>query len=300
MRRLLAQPGRFLLGEAIVAIALLLAVTGPWLAPSDPERPTGDVLLAPSLGHPFGTDASGIDVFSVVVAAFRVDVLIALVSVVIALVGGIAFGALAGYSFNGSRLARVASAIVLRLLDVVQTVPVFILALALVGVAGPSVRNVIIAVAFVNLPIFARLTLTAVRGVESREFVAASRAIGLREGTILRRHVLPNSLESTLATASIAVGGAILMTAGLSFLGAGVRRPSPEWGIEISNGADYVITGQWWISVLPGIVLAIVVLGFALAGDAFRETTRRSRGGADVADEPMSPTAPVETRLEPA
>jgi peptide/nickel transport system permease protein len=299
MRRLLAQPGRFLLGEAIVAIALLLAVTGPWLAPSDPERPTGDVLLAPSLGHPFGTDASGIDVFSVVVAAFRVDVLIALVSVVIALVGGIAFGALAGYSFNGSRLARVASAIVLRLLDVVQTVPVFILALALVGVAGPSVRNVVIAVAFVNLPIFARLTLTAVRGVESREFVAASRAIGLREGTILRRHVLPNSLEATLATASIAVGGAILMTAGLSFLGAGVRRPAPEWGIEISNGADYVITGQWWISVLPGIALAIVVLGFALAGDAFREGTRRSRGGA-VVDEPLSPTAPIETRLEPA
>ncbi len=185
-------------------------------------------------------------------------------------------GAVAGYGFNGSRAAAWGSAIILRLLDLVQSIPVFILALALVGMFGQTVRNVVIAVAFVNLPVFARLTRAAVRSVEHREFVAASRALGVREAGILGSHVLPNSLDGTIAYASIAVGGAILLTAGLSFLGAGVRPPTPEWGAEIASGAGYIVTGQWWISVLPGLVLSGVVFSFALLGDAARAALERA------------------------
>jgi peptide/nickel transport system permease protein len=281
-RAWLRQPPATLVSGGVVAATVLLAILGPALAPFNPERPTPMVLLPPGPRHIFGTDASGIDVLSVILAAFRVDVVIALLSVGISLVAGVVLGALAGYGFNGSRAAAWASTIILRLLDLVQSIPVFILALALVGMFGQTVRNVVVGVAFVNLPVFARLTRAAVRSVEHREFVAASRALGVREAGILRSHVLPNSLDGTIAYASIAVGGAILLTAGLSFLGAGVRPPTPEWGAEIASGAGYIVTGQWWISVLPGLVLSAVVLSFALLGDAARAALERAGRPAAV------------------
>lgn len=291
-----AQPAQTLAGGGVVAAAILLAVTGPLLTPYDPERPTASVLLPPSPVHPFGTDASGIDVFSVVLAAFRVDVAIAVVSIGISLAAGIALGALAGYGFNGSRASTWASAIILRVLDLVQSIPVFILALALVGMVGQNVRNVVIAVAFVNLPVFARLTRAAVRSVEPREFVVASRALGVREVGILGSHVLPNALDGTIAYASIAVGGAILLTAGLSFLGAGVRPPTPEWGAEIASGAGYIVTGQWWISVVPGLVLSAVVLSFALLGDAARVALERAGRSVALPGESTLPLPAAEPR----
>jgi peptide/nickel transport system permease protein len=270
------RPGQNWLAHLVVGLSILLAIIGPSIAPYDPEKPTPSVLLPPSFAHPFGTDASGLDVLSVILAGFRVDVFIALLAVGISLAGGIVLGALCGYGFNNNRVVAWISGILVRVLDMVQSIPVFILALALVGMFGQNIRNVIIAVAFVNLPIFARLTRTAVRRTESREFVLASRALGVREPLILGAHVLPNSLEGTIAYASIAVGGAILLTAGLSFLGAGVRPPTPEWGAEIASGAGYVITGQWWISVAPGLVLSTVVLGFAILGDSVRSFLEKS------------------------
>jgi peptide/nickel transport system permease protein len=270
---------RGVLAVGLTGTAILLALVGPYLAPFDPETPTADVLMPPSRAHPMGTDALGIDVLSIVLAAFRVDVLIALGAVSIAFVGGVALGAISGYSFNGSRSAGGVSGLILRALDLVQSIPVFIFALGLVGAIGPSIGNVVIAVAFVNLPLFARLTRTSVRSVESQEFVSACRALGRGEMSILVRHVLPNSLDSAVASASVAIGGAVLLTAGLSFIGAGVRPPTPELGALIANGGNYVITGQWWIGVLPGIVLSLIVLGFALSGDVARTAMAQARGG---------------------
>jgi peptide/nickel transport system permease protein len=267
--RVLRRDAATTVGAVIVAVSILLAIVGPSIVPYDPERATGDVLLAPSSSHLFGTDASGIDVFSRVVAAFRSDVFIALVAVAISSIGGVILGALTGYRFR-SRGSRAASWIVLRLGDVVQALPVFILALALVGMTGPSVRNVVIAIAFVNLPIFLRLTRGAVLVTEREAYVDAARVMGLPPRRILTRHVVPNSLEPVLANASVTVGFAVLLTAGLSFLGAGVRPPTPEWGAAIAAGSKNLVTGEWWISVLPGIVLSIVVLGFALLGDGLR------------------------------
>ncbi|MBB4662104.1 ABC transporter permease [Conexibacter arvalis] len=256
-------------GVVIVAISLLLAAIGPWIVPFDPERATGEVLLAPSLEHPFGTDASGIDVFSRVVAGFRADVTIAIVAVALSLAGGVVLGALAGFDFRSPWAGR-GRWTILRLADMVQALPVFILALALVGMTGPSVRNVIVAIAFVNLPIFLRLTRGAVLVTQREAYVDAARVMGLPSRVTLRRHVLPNSMEPVIANASITVGFAVLLTAGLSFLGAGVRPPTPEWGATIASGSRNLVTGEWWISVLPGLVLSVVVLGFALLGEGLR------------------------------
>jgi peptide/nickel transport system permease protein len=257
---------------------LCLTIFGSDIAPYNPEKPTNAVLLPPSLRHLMGTDADGIDVFSRVIAAFHVDAFIALSAVSIATVGGILVGSLAGYSFGGNRVASIVSGAILRLLDFAQAVPVFILALALVGTLGPSETNVIIAVTFVNLPFIARLTRTSVRSTEALEFVSACRALGQTERRIFARHIIPNSVDSSIASASAGVGQAVLLTAGLSFLGAGIRPPTPEWGAEIAEGANYVITGQWWIGLFPGLVLALVVVGFALSGDAIRLGLREARG----------------------
>lgn len=265
-------------GASIVGVSCLLAVIGPWIAPYDPEAATRDILLPPSLEHPFGTGASGVDVLSFVLAGFRTDIVIALASVGMALVGGVLLGAFSGFNHE-SRLARFVAWLILRFADMIQAIPVFILALALVGMSGPSVKNVVIAIAFVNLPIFLRLTRGAVEVRRREAFAEAARVMGLPDRKVLMRHVLPNSLDSVFANASITVGFAVLLTAALSYLGAGVRPPTPEWGATIASGAQNLITGQWWISVLTGAVLSTVVLGFALLGEALRrrwDPNRRS------------------------
>jgi peptide/nickel transport system permease protein len=257
------------IGAVIVAATLFLALFGPLLAPHDPEAATRDVLAAPSASHWFGTTRSGVDVFSATLAAFRIDVFIALVATLGSFVVGVTLGAIAGFRFS-SRSAAASSWMVLRGADMVQALPVFILALALVGVTGPSVRNVVIAVAFVNCPIFLRLTRASVLINQSLPYADAARVMGYSERRVLTRHILPNSLDPVIANASIAVGYAILLTAGLSFIGAGVPQPTPEWGSIIANGSANLVTGQWWISILPGVVLGVVVFGFAMLGDGLR------------------------------
>jgi peptide/nickel transport system permease protein len=160
--------------------------------------------------------------------------------------------------------------LLLRLMDVIQAFPVFILALALVAGFGPSALNVIIALTVLQFPVFLRLTRSAALVVSGRTFVEAARISGVGPLNVVRRHVLPNSMAPAFVGASVAVAQAILITAGLSFVGAGIRPPTPEWGAMISEGAQNLITGQWWPSVFPGIALAIVVLGYALVGDGLR------------------------------
>jgi peptide/nickel transport system permease protein len=259
------------IGVAIVGMSVLLAVIGPVIAPYDAQASTSDVLQPPSMSHLFGTDLAGIDTLSVVLAGFRADVLIALGSIAISLVGGVLLGAIAGFAYQ-ARAPRRVGWLLVRLADVVQTIPVLILALALVGVTGPSVRNVVISVAFVNLPIFFRLTRGAILVSQQETYVDAARSLGLSDSQILKRHVLPNSLGGVVANVSIAMGSSILLTASLSYVGAGVRPPTPEWGATMAAGAEQLVTGEWWLSVLPGLVLAIVVLGFALVGSALERS----------------------------
>jgi len=266
----------FAVGLAIVAVSVFLMAVGPMIGTHRPNAEDFNHTLAgPSGSHWFGTDENGRDIFSRVIAAPRVDLYIALVSTFFAMVIGVPLGVLAT---GASRIGELGGEIMLRLMDVIQAFPVFILALALVAGFGQSAINVIIALTILQFPVFLRLTRAAALTVRGRTFVEAARVSGSGTLSVMFRHVLPNSIAPALVGASVAVAQAILITAGLSFVGAGIRPPTPEWGAMISDGAQNLITGQWWPSVFPGLALGIIVLGYALVGDGLRlyfDPTRR-------------------------
>lgn len=271
----------FRIGVTIVAVVCVLAVIGPYIGPYDPTLTTPRVAVPPpgltqipgllagwiggTLEHPphwMGTDASGYDIFSRVIAAPRTDLVIALMANALSLLIGVFLGLIAGYYRNW------ATELMMRVSDVMQSFPVFISAMVLVALAGRSTTNIVIALAFVYVPIYIRLTRAEVLSQTARGFVEAARAMGQPELTIALRHVLPNSMTPALIQSSVTIGFAILLTAGLSFVGAGVRPPTPEWGLMISTGANQIILGEWWPSVFPGIAISLTVFGFAVLGNA--------------------------------
>lgn len=253
----------FYVGLTIVLVMTLLAVVGPIIAPHPPTTTvSGGQLLSPSSQHWFGTDAVGMDVFSRVIAAPRVDLTIALFSMLVALLVGVPLGALAGYHRNRW------SEIVMRISDLVHSFPVFLLAMAAVIVAGQSSISLISVIGFVNAPIYIRLVRAEVLSLRERTFVEAALSLGEPPRKILWKHLLPNAAGPIVSQASITIGVAMLLTAGLSFIGAGVRVPTPEWGSMIAIGASQIVTGEWWPSLFPGLALATTVGGFALLGDA--------------------------------
>jgi peptide/nickel transport system permease protein len=267
----------FLIGLVIVALSVFLMAFGPMIGTHNPTAEDFNATLTgPSGAHWFGTDQNGRDIFSRVIAAPRVDLYIALVSTFFAMAIGIPLGVLAT---GTSRFGEASGEVMLRGMDVIQAFPVFILALALVAGFGPSAFNVIIALTILQFPVFLRLTRGAALSVRGRTFVEAARIGGAGTGAVMFRHVLPNSIGPALVGASVAVAQAILITAGLSFVGAGIRPPTPEWGAMISDGAQNLITGQWWPSVFPGLALGIIVLGYALIGDGLRVYLDPARRG---------------------
>ncbi len=264
------QPS-FALGLGIVALTLFLAAFGPLIAPYHPERALpGAGLLPPSFEHWMGTDVVGMDIFSRVIAAPRIDLTIALVSSLVAFVLGVALGVVSGFFSGAAGLGRFVSEAIMRSADILQAFPIFIFALALVGFRGPGVLNVVAALAFLNIPYFLRVTRGSVLQVRERPFVEAARCAGNSELRVAFVHVMPNALTSALANISPGIGFAILLTAALSFVGAGVPKPTPEWGSMISIGAPNMMTGQWWTAFFPGLALGITVLGYALVGDGLR------------------------------
>lgn len=272
-------------GVGIVAVVTFLALFGPSIGPYDPTLTTPRVAVPPAgiadyaawwrgevdhLPHLMGTDASGYDVFSRVIAAPRTDLTIALLANLLSLALGVLLGLVAGYFRNW------ATELMMRVSDVMQSFPVFISAMVLVALAGRSTSNIVIALAFVYVPIYVRLTRAEVLSQKARGFVEAARAAGRSEIGIALRHVLPNSLTPALIQSSVTIGFAILLTAGLSFVGAGVRPPTPEWGLMISTGANQIVLGEWWPSVFPGLAISLTVFGFAVLGNALE---RRYEGG---------------------
>ena len=259
-------------GLVVVVITVFLAMLGPYIAPYHPERALpGAGLQPPSAEHWMGTDVSGMDVFSRVISAPRIDLAIALSATVIAFVGGVLLGVISGFYAGARGVPRVASEAIMRGADILQAFPVFIFALALVGFRGPGTENVIVALAFLNIPYFLRVTRGAVFQVRERPFVEAARCAGNKEVRIAFVHVMPNALGPALANVSPGIGFAILLTAALSFVGAGVPKPTPEWGSMISIGAPNMMTGQWWTALFPGLALGVTVLGYALVGDGIRD-----------------------------
>ena len=264
------RPG-FLFGLVVVMMTLFLAVFGPLLAPYPPEQAlAGEPLSPPSRDHWMGTDVSGLDIFSRVIAAPRIDLTIALVSTAIAFMGGVLLGVISGFFAAQRGIWQGIGEMIMRSADIVQAFPVFIFALALVGFRGPGTTNVIMALAFLNIPFFLRLTRGTVLQVRERPFVEAARCAGNSELRIAFVHVMPNALTPALVNVSVTIGFSILLTAGLSFVGAGVPVPTPEWGSMISLGAQNMMTGQWWTALFPGLALGITILGYSLVGDGLR------------------------------
>jgi peptide/nickel transport system permease protein len=259
-------------GAIIVVLALALAAIGPSIAPFDPWTAfPGEQLKSPNFSHLMGTDDNGMDVFSRVIASPRTDLTIAVLGTVGAIVAGVFLGLIAGY-YRG-----VLSETLMRVSDIVQSFPVFILGMALVVVTGQEIQNVIYVVAIVNCPIYIRLVRSQVLSLREKPFIEAARAVGGGDFWIIREHVLSNAIGPVVANASVTIGWAILLTAGLSFIGAGVRAPTPEWGSMIAVGAKNISTGEWWPSIFPGLALAFTVLGFALLGETMVQLTDRTR-----------------------
>jgi peptide/nickel transport system permease protein len=219
--------------------------------------------------HWFGTDSAGLDVFSRVLAAPRADVAIAVGANLFSLVAGSLLGLFAG-------TARAwLGALLMRTSDLVQAFPVFITGMILVTLAGRSNATIVVTLALLYTPIYIRLTRSEVLTQRNRGFVDAARALGKSEASIALRHVLPNALAPAMIQASVTIGFAILMTAGLSFVGAGVRPPTPEWGLMIAAGADGIVQGEWWPSVFPGIAISITVFGYAAFGNGLERRHAR-------------------------
>jgi len=274
-------------GLFIILLSVFLAAFGPAIAPYDPLEVTDDVSTPPPAliqlpallwgsitgtnptpPHWCGTDQSGYDVFSRLISAPRTDMTISLAGAILSFVFGTLLGLVAGFYRNR------ATEVMMRVSDVLQAFPVFITAMILVTLSGRSTGNIVLALVLVYTPIFIRLTRAEVMGHMRRAYVEAARAAGNRTWVIALRHVLPNSLVPSLVQMSATIGFAIILTAGLSFVGAGVRPPTPEWGLMISLGAPQLILGEWWPSVFAGLAMSIVVFGYAIVGHSFEARFR--------------------------
>jgi peptide/nickel transport system permease protein len=282
-------------------VILVLTVIGPTIAPQPTQTAIpSQRLLRPSGDHFFGTDANGMDIFSRILASFRVDVAIAVIatsiSVLVGSVVGVFVAQLEGTGARG-RLPKVIAEVVLRVLDVVQAFPVFIFAMVLVAIRGTSTTNIVLAVAFVNFPVFIRLVRSEVLTLQNRPYTEAAQAIGNSNFRIGFRHLLPNAVPAVIVQISVTIGFAILLTAGLSFVGAGISPPTPELGAMIAGGARFLITGQWWPAVFPGLFLAYTVFTFALFGETIG---RLASGGLAVKRGSGAELASLDAQASPA
>ncbi|WP_426445956.1 ABC transporter permease [Paenibacillus sp. S-38] len=266
------RKGRVALPDLLYKGALLLilliavsAVVPQWIAPYAPtEMNTEALLQPPGAAHPFGTDYFGRDIFSLVVHGSRDSLLIGLGSVVIGgLIGGL-IGSLSGY------LGGAVDALLMRLIDVLMTIPGLLLSLAVAAALGPSLFNIVLAVSIAAVPRYARVVRSQVLSIKSRPFIAASRSIGAGGWHIFVRHVLPHTWTPLLVMATIGVGSSILSGAALSFLGLGVLKEVPDWGTLLSQGRGY-LTVAWWITTFPGLAITGLVLAVNLVGDRLRD-----------------------------
>lgn len=267
------QHARYVLGEnplTIVAFSLaflfvFMAIFGPAIAPYHPLESSASRLQPPSLDHWFGTDHLGRDVFSRVVVATRLDLTIAVAAVALSLVVGTFLGCLAGF------LGGWVDALISRFIDTIMAFPLFVLAMGIVAVLGNSVENIVYATAIINLPFYARVARAEISVRRKSGFAAAARIAGNSESRVLAMHLLPNILPQIMVQVSLNMGWAILNAAGLSFIGLGVQPPMPEWGIMVAEGADYIISGEWWVVLFPGLALMLAVFCFNLLGDGLRD-----------------------------
>lgn len=255
-------------GAVIVLFACIVAAFPSLFTSQDPLAINpSQMLQAPSAAHLFGTDNFGYDVFTRVVYATRLDLLIGVASAGLPFIVGSLLGLVAGY--YGGKF----DAIMMRILDVFVAFPFMVLAIAIVAILGNGVSNLIIAMWIVSWPPYTRLVRAEVLVAKNSEYVQAAKTLGYSDLTIMFRHILPNVISSSIVYLASDIVMCIMSAASMSFLGLGVPSPTPEWGAIISGGKGFISTA-WWITTLPGLVMAVVGLGFSLLGDGLNDLLR--------------------------
>jgi peptide/nickel transport system permease protein len=255
-----------LVAFGIIAAVALAAAAAPVIMPYDPDAPDAEhALEAPSPRHWLGTDLYGRDQLTRIVYAGRVDLLVALAATAIALSLGAVLGAVSGY--RGGWLDQ----LLMRVIDTIQAFPSFILAMGIAAALGNSVTNIVIAIAITHVPIYGRLIRGEMLRIREMEYAEAARTVGNRQRRIIFHHLLPNCFPPVIVQATLAMGFAILTVAALSYIGLGIRPPTSEWGAMTAEGAGYIVSGEWWIFLFPGVAIMATVLSFNLVGDALRD-----------------------------
>ena len=259
-------------GLAIVVAVILLALLAPVLAPHPPDLTNSAAFLKPpawqaggSWTYPLGTDAIGRDLLSRLIYGARLSLLIGVAVVVLSIVTGIVLGLVAGF-FRG----RVIEIAIMRLMDVILTLPSLLLAIVIVAILGPGLMNAMLAVAVVVLPHYVRITRAAVISEVSKDYVTAARVAGAGRLRLMLREVLPNCAAPLIVQASLGVSTAILDAAALGFLGLGAQPPAAEWGTMLADAREFVLRA-WWVVTFPGLMILITVLAFNLLGDGLRD-----------------------------
>jgi len=254
-----------IIGAVIVFTLFIVAIFAPVIAPRDPDQiNTKNLLAPPSLAHFCGTDDLGRDVFSRMVYGARISLTVGFVAIGIATIIGLLIGATAGY-FGGW-----IDDVLMRLVDLMLTIPTFFLILAVIAFLEPNIYNIMTVIGLTGWMSVARLVRAEFLGLKERDFVMAAKAIGVSDMVIILRHILPNAMAPVLVSATLGVAGAILTESALSFLGIGVQPPTPSWGNILTLGKDN-IEFAWWLSAFPGMAILITVMGYNLLGEGIRD-----------------------------
>lgn len=264
MKKLLSNP-LVLIGFIIIASVLLLAIIAPLIAPYDPDAiDVKAILLSPSSQHLMGTDGLGRDVFSRMLYGARISLMVGFVAVGIATAIGIVLGAIAGF-YRGW-----IDTVIMRLVDVMLSIPTFFLILAVIAFLTPSIWNIMIVIGLTSWMGVTRLVRAEFLSLRNREFVLAAQALGAKDVRLIFTHLLPNSLTPIIVSSILGIASAVLVESGLSFLGLGVQAPQASWGNILTDGKEY-IQFAWWLSLFPGLAILITVLGYNLLGDGLRD-----------------------------
>ena len=255
-----------LVGALLVMIFVVAAIFAPLIAPYGATVPmVSERLQPPSWSHLMGTDHLGMDIFSRVVFAARVDLFIVIGGVLLAMVVGVPLGAILGYS------RPLVDEVSMRIFDGINDFPMLILSQSFAAALGRGIQNVVLVVAFVNFSVYLRVVRGQFLSLRQKQFTEAARCVGNSAPRIMFKHLLPNAIGPVVVLACLNSAWTILMASSLSFLGVGVPLPTPEWGLMVSTGTRYIVSGEWWISFFPGLAIALVVLGFNLMGDSLED-----------------------------
>jgi len=264
LRKLRRNKGA-LAGMVIIVMLILTAMLAPIIAPSDPNAINlGSRLLTPSRAHLFGTDQFGRDILSRIIYGSQISLAVGFSAVAVGLLLGVLIGSIAGY-YGG-----IADHFLMRTMDTLYAFPAVLLALAIMGILGKGLMNLVLAAAIPSIPGFARVTRSTVLVQRETVYVEAARAYGASSRRIIWKYVLPNSIAPVIVMGALRISTAILVASSLSFLGFGIQPPTPEWGAMISAGRGFIVRAPH-LSIIPGLFIMLVVLGFNLAGDGLRD-----------------------------